>query len=346
MPRPPPSGPVARRFSRTHAKRARPATWLRAAAAALATIGLALGSPALAADEWPARPIRLVVGVPAGSVADLDARFLAEGLEKELPANVVVDNRPGADGIIAVGQVTGAPADGYTLLFGLGSQVAINPATYASLPYDAKRDLAPVSLIAHQALLVVVHPSLPVATMKELVDYTRAHPASVNYAAGTSTFFLAAEALKQHSGADMQHIPFNGAGPALAALLAGTVQVAMIPANNAPGPAQAGRMRVLATSGVSRLAAFPDVPTFAELGLPDDVPVWTALFAPAGTPSAIIDRLHAAVVRFHASPAVRARVAANAETLVAGTPEELAATVARDAARMEALVRRLRLAPR
>ena len=313
--------------------------------AILAFLALVAGR-SVAADPWPAHAIRIVVAVPAGSPADIDARIVAEGYEKELGTPVVVDNRPGADGIIAVGLVTAAAADGHTLLFGLGSQFAVNPVLYAKLPYDPKRDLVPVSLVARQGMLVAVHPSLPVSSLRELADYSRANPGSVNYGAGTSTFMLAAEAMKQHGGMDMQHIPFNGVGPAMTALLGGTVQVALVPATTALAAAQAGKMRVIAVAGTSRLAALPDVPTLAEAGYPDEVPVWTAVFAPAGTPRAIVERLHAATLRTLASPANRARFAASAETVIASTPEELGATIVRDIARMEALVRRIGLAPR
>jgi tripartite-type tricarboxylate transporter receptor subunit TctC len=304
-----------------------------------------LAPPGAAGQTFPDRPIRLVVGLAAGSGHDQSSRLLAEGLEKELGVPIVVDNRPGADGIIAVRQVTAASPDGYTLLSGLGSQVAINPATYANLPYDPVRDLAPVSLVARQPLLVVVHPSLPVHTLKELVEYARAHPGTVSYSAGTSTFMLVAEALKRRTGADMQHIPYNGSGPALTAVVAGTVQASLVAATSAIAQVKAGRIRALAVSGPSRIAPLPDVPTFAEVGVADEVPVWSGVFAPAGTPAAIIDRLRAAIVRALDTPAIRERYLANAETPVASTPQELAATVVRDGARMKDLVKAIGLPP-
>ena len=322
-----------------------PKAWLRAMLA-VSILALALVPRLVVAQAYPDRLIRLVVGVPAGSGADLSGRILAAGLETELGQRVIVDNRPGADGIIAVRQVTMAPADGYTLLYGLGSQVAINPATYATLPYDPKRELVPVSLVSRQPLIVAVHPALPVTTLKELVDHTRALPGTVNYGAGTSTFMLATEAFKQRTGADMQHIPFNGNGAAIAALIAGTVQVSVAAATGVLPHAQSGAIRALAVSGSARLPQLPDVPSFREAGLEDEVPVWIGVFAPAGTSSGIVDRLHASIVRALDVPAVRDRLLASGDVLVASTPEALAATMARDTARMEALVKRIGLAPR
>ena len=319
---------------------------LRRVVLALTIVALALVPPLVAAQAYPDRLIRVVLGVPAGSGSDLSARLVAAALEPELGQRVIVDNRPGADGIIAVRQVTTAPADGYTLLYALGSQIVINPATFATLPYDPRHDLAPISLVSRQPLMVAVHPSLPVRTLKELVDYTRAHPGTVNYGAGTSTFMLATEALKQRTGADMLHIPFNGNGPAVTALVAGTVQVTVAATLGAMGHVQSGAMRVLAVSGNKRLAQMPDVPSFAELGLDEDVPVWTALYAPAGTPREVIDRLNAAVVRVLNAPAMRDRFVANADLAVTSTPDEMAAIAARDTVRVEALVKRIGFVPR
>jgi len=220
--------------------------------AAVAFLAAGFASAVLA-QAPAAHPLRIVVGVGPGAGADVNARLLAHGLEAELGEPVIVDNRPGAEGFIAARQVASASPDGRTLLFALGSQFAINPAIFASLPYDPLRDFAPITLLARQPALLAVHPSLPVNTLRELVDYTRAHPSTVNYAAGTSTFMLIAESLKLRTGADMQHIPFNGAGQAYTALLAGTVQVSVLPAIGTIGSARAGRIRVLAASGDKRM---------------------------------------------------------------------------------------------
>lgn len=293
------------------------------------------------------RTIRLVVGLAAGSGNDISSRVLADGLQADLGQTVIVENRPGADGAIAVRQVASAVPDGSTLLAGLGSQIVINPAIRADLGYDPKRDLVPVAMVARQPLVLAIHPSVPATTVREFVEYTRTHAGTVNYGAGTSTFMLAAELFKQHTGADMQHIPFSGSGPTMTALLSGTIQAALISGALTIAPAQAGRIRVLAVSGASRLPPFAGVPTFAEAGVDGlDFPVWSAIFAPAGTPREVVDRLNAAIVRVLHSPSVRERFTASAETIIASTPEALAATVASESMRMKEIVARIGLAPR
>jgi tripartite-type tricarboxylate transporter receptor subunit TctC len=335
---------ISRAVSGTTTRRGLPGARMAAALLSACLVGLFAPMHA-AAEGYPEQVIRLVIGVGPGG-HDTSTRILAEGLTRELGVPVIVDSRPGADGIIGVREVTSARPDGYTLLFALGSQIAINPALFASLPYDPQRDLVPVSLVARQPLLIAVHPSLPVASVRELVEYTRAHPGTVNYSAVTGTFMLAAESFKHRTGADMQHIPYNGGAPALNALVAGTVQVSVISGTTAIPQAKAGKIRALAVTGSSRLSQLPDVPTFSEAGVAEDVPVWSAMFAPAGTPGHVVDRFRAALVRVLETPSVRERFVANFETIVLSTPEELAATVVRDSARMRALVKAVGLPPR
>jgi tripartite-type tricarboxylate transporter receptor subunit TctC len=302
-----------------------------------------LASREAASQGFPDRTVKLIVGVAPGASSDLMARVLAEALESKLGQRVIVENRAGADGIIAVGHVASAPPDGYTLLFGFGSQFAINPVLYAKLPYDPERDLAPVSLVALQSWALAVHPSVPVTSAIALADYSRAHPGTLSYGAGTSTFMLGAESFKQRTGADMLHVPFNGSAPVVTALVGGTVQVGITTAFDLLANEIAGKVRTLAVSGSKRFPAFPDVPTFAELGLGDDVPVWTAVFAPAGTPPGVVGRLNAAIVSVLNEPSVRTKFESAGQTVVGSTPEELAARAARDRERMGALVKRIGL---
>ncbi|GMU71659.1 MAG: tripartite tricarboxylate transporter substrate binding protein [Burkholderiales bacterium] len=308
--------------------------------------GLLCVTTGIGAQPADDRPLRLVAPSAPGSGHDLSTRILADGLSAELGQVVIVENRPGADGIIAAERVATAAPDGQTLLSGLGSQFAINPAIHARLPYDPQRDLKPVSLVARQVLLLAVHPSLPVSTPQELAAWSRAHPGTVDYSSATPTFMLAAESFKRATGADMQHIPYASGAPAVNALVAGTVEVSFISATSALPLAKAGKIRVLAVSGPARLPELPDVPTLTEAGLVDEVPVWSAVFAPGGTPDAVVDRLHRAIVRAIARPEIRERYAKGAELLVGSTPAELAETVARDAARMKALTGHIGLAPK
>ena len=317
----------------------------RGAAAAFSALLFALSSAA--AGQTPGdRPIRLVAPSAAGSGHDLSTRILADGLAAELGQVVIVENRPGADGILAAERVATAAPDGTTLLSGLGSQFAINPAIYARLPYDPQRDFEPVSLIARQTLFIAVNPTLPVSTPQELATWSRAHPGTIDYATATNTFMLAAESFKHRTGADMMHVPYQSGAPAMNALVSGIVEVSVISATSAISFAKAGRIRVLAVMGPARVRDLPDVPTFAELGLPEDVPVWSALAAPAGTPKAVVERLHAAVVRALARPEIRERFLAGAEVPVGSTSAELAATIVRDTERMKALVKAIGLPPK
>lgn len=317
-----------------------------AASPGLMRVGPSMISKDAAAQPLADRPIRLVVGVPAGSGADLSARVIAEALEADLGQRVLVDNRPGADGIIAVRQVTGAPPDGTTLLFGLSSQFVVNPATRGDLPYDPLGDLVPISQLAFQRTVLATHPSLPVATAQELVAWTRAHPGTVSYSSGTSTFMLMAEAFKQATGADLLHVPFSGSGAAVLALVAGTVQSSFALPNDCLPHASAGRLRVLAVSGGTRMRQLPDTPTFAELGVRDEISVWTGLFAPAGTPASVTERIRDAAVRSMALPKVRENCEATGQDAVGSTAGELAAIIRRDIPLAKAIAKRSGVVPR
>ena len=305
-------------------------------ALAAATLVVAPFLPAAAqTGAFPDRPIRVVVGTPAGSGIDFILRVMSPTLQAELGQPLVIDNRPGADGIVAARLVAGAPPDGHVLLAATRTQIAVNPVIYASIPYDPSRDLAPVSMLAYQSILVVAHPSLPVRSIRELVDHTRAHPGSVNYGTGSSTFMLATEELRLATGADLRHIPYNGVPPTVTAILAGDVHVALLDVTPALAAVRGGRLRALAVSGTTRLALLPDVPTLAESGVAGyETPVWVALYSPAGTPGGIVARLGAAVARALDAPEVREKLLAAGEV------------ARRDTDATAALVRRLGLAPR
>ena len=248
-----------------------------------------VAAPVAASEPFPSRPLRVIVGTPAGSTYDFMLRTMQDALRAELGQPIVIEHRVGADQILAARQVATAAPDGYALLAGSRTQFAVNPVTYANLGYDADRDLMPVTLLGYQIMLVVVHPSVPVRTLAELAAYSRAHPNALNYGAGSGSLMLAGESLKAAIGADMTHIPYNGIAPSLNALIAGDVQVGIVDVTAALASVKAGRVRALVVSGERRFPQLPDVPTFAEAGYPKiDLPLWNALFVPAGTSQAIV----------------------------------------------------------
>ncbi len=265
--------------------------------AAAATAATAFAPHVLAAD-YPQRPIRIVVGYPPGQTVDVTARAYAEALQRILNNPVFVDNKAGANGILGAQAVKSAEADGYTLLFGTSGQMAINPWLYAKLPYDTLKDFVPVAAGATGRSYLVVNNDLPVRSLKELVAYTKAHPGKVSYGSGGTgiTAHLAMEILKADTGMDAMHVPYKGSPAAVTGLLAGDVQ-AMFDAGAVLTPLiKTGKVRVLAVSSKQRYAAMPEVPTVAEQGYPGfEVVAWTALFAPAGTPALVVEKLNAAM---------------------------------------------------
>jgi tripartite-type tricarboxylate transporter receptor subunit TctC len=298
--------------------------------ARLALLLLALFHGMAAAQEYPARPIRIIVGYSAGGGNDIIVRVMAPELAKGLGQPVVVENRPGAQSIIAAEMVAKAPPDGYTLLMGPSGPMTINPATYSKLPYSAQRDFAPISMICSFPLVAVVPPQLPVRNLKELVEYAKANPGKANYASSAGIFQVASELFKQKTGTQFVMIPFKGSGESVQAVIAGQVTLAIVDPAPVAGPLKAGTVRGIAVSSAQRHPSWPDLPTFVEAGIDVEVPVWTAFFAPAKTPAAIIERLHREVARVVKTPEVRERFAGMGLDPVGGTPQDLARQMERD----------------
>lgn len=321
---------------------------LRHAAATLAYLAIACAAAgAMAADAFPDRPVRVIVGTPAGSTFDFVLRTMSERMRTELGQPIVIEYRVGADQIFAARQVAAAPPDGYMILAATRTQMAVNPATYATLGYDVDRDFLPLTLLGYQISLVAVHPSLPVHTLAELATYSRARPGTLNYGAGSGSFMIAGESLKAAIGADLVHIPYNGIAPTMNALLAGDVQVALVDVTVAAAHIRAGRLRALVVSGQKRYPPLPDVPTFAESGYPSlDLSVWIAMYAPAGTPEATAARLRGAIARTLDAPEVAEKLVNGGVVPVTSTPEQLRELVRREQADVAALVKRLGLAPK
>jgi tripartite-type tricarboxylate transporter receptor subunit TctC len=310
--------------------------------AAIAASLLGTTAPvALRAQDFPNRPIRIVVPYAPGGGADTVARLLAPKLQEALGQTVVVDNKPGAGGVIGDDAVAKAPPDGHTLLIGAFAH-AVNPALLPRMPFRTPDDFAPVSLLVVVPDLLVVTPSLPARTVGELIALAKAQPGKLSYASsgnGTAQH-LAAELFKARTGLDIQHVPYKGGGPALVDVAAGHVQMIFGNMSSALPQAQAGRVRAMAVTSPKRSPATPDVPTIAESGVPGyEMYEWNALLAPAGTPAAVIQRLQQEAAKALRHPDVAARLAALGAGPVGGTPEQLAAFLRAELAKWTEVVK-------
>ena len=279
-----------------------------------ALLGLAMlaAAPTLRAQgAYPDKPITLIVGFPPGGGVDIVARQLAETLSEQLGQRVVIDNKAGAAGNVAMDFVARARPDGYTLLMGNLGMLAANPVLYPKLSFDASRDFAPVARVVVTPLLAAVPSTLPVKNMQELVALAKAKPGTLNFGSGGNGNInhLAGELLKLQTGTQITHVPYKGSAPALADLVAGHIQLVIDGFNVVQPSVAGGRARAIGITGDTRSPAMPDVPTMKESGLPDLVIYgWQGVFAPAATPPVIIERLSAEVARALANPALKSRL--------------------------------------
>lgn len=302
------------------------------------TLALALTSVAAAAtasaQSYPIKPVRVVVPFPPGGAADTLIRPLAPKMNELLGQQVVADSRPGANGNIAADIVAHAPADGYTLLFG-NSSLPISVSLYDKLPFDVTRDFTPISLVALTPSVLVVHPSLPVRSVKELIALAKKQPGKLNFASGGvgNTMHLAAELLDTMAGIRMVHVPYKGAGPAIVDVIGG--QCDMVFVNIAPvlGHIRAGKVIAIAVTSKARAPVLPDVPTVAESGMPGyESTTWYGFIGPAGLPKEIVARLHTAIVEAVGAKDLRERYIALGADPHTSTPEEYAAYIRNDIA--------------
>ncbi len=306
------------------------------AAAVLVFAGSAL------AQTWPSKPVRLIVPYPPGGSADILARAIGQKLAEGLGQQVVIDNRPGAGTAIGAEATAKAAADGYTVMLGTVSSHAINPALTPGLKYDPVKDFAPVSLVASIPFALIVHPSLPVHSVKELIALAKSKPGALNFSsAGTGTSnHLAGELFKSMTGTFMVHIPYKGSAPALNDLIAGQVQLMFDLVLTTAPHVKSGAVRALAVTGRERSAALPGVPTVAESGVPGyEVSAWFGIFAPAGTPAAVIGTLNAETVKALRQPDLRDRMASQGAEPVTSTPEQFAAYVKEELAKWTRVVK-------
>jgi tripartite-type tricarboxylate transporter receptor subunit TctC len=286
---------------------------------------IAAGPVAGWSQGFPSKPIRIVVPFSAGGPTDITARFIAPRMTELLGQPIVIDNRAGATGIIGAELVAKSPPDGYTILFGTASVVAINMVTYSKLPYDTLRDFQPLTPIMTTSTILVVHPSIPARSLKELVALAKARPGEITLAsAGTGgTLHLPIEMLMKSAGVKMTHVPYKGAAPAVIDVVGGQVSGMFVDLPVISPYVKAGRVRALAMASPKRSVYFPDVPTTKEAGYPNvELQNYYALFLPARTPPDIVGKLHDAVVKTVNTPSVREKLVGSGADPLTMTPED------------------------
>ncbi|WP_206042698.1 tripartite tricarboxylate transporter substrate binding protein [Acidovorax sp. SRB_14] len=322
---------------------------LRTMLAPLLTVLCALGSPAHAASPagtYPERPVTIVVPFAAGGASDVLGRQLGKQLELALGQSFVVDNRAGAGGTVGAASAARATPDGYTLVIGTNASHAIAATIHRKLRYDPLKDFVPVTLVAHVPQVLMVHPSVPVSNVQELIAFARKHPGKLNFSsAGNGTpGHLGMELFKMMAQVDMVHVPFQGGNPALLALTGGQVEVLADNVNSALPMIKAGKVKAIAVTSAKRSGALPDLPTIAEQGVAGfDSGSWFALFAPAGTPAPVVARLNAETIKALNNPTVRSTLAAQGAEPEAGTPEALTQLIHSDIAKWGAVVKKIGL---
>ncbi len=299
-----------------------------------------------AADTYPDKPVVLVVPTAPAGGTDTIARLIADALGKRLGQPFVIENRPGANGILGVDAGARAAPDGYRLLFAYAAAVVVNPSLYKKLPYNPVKDFAPVALISRGGNLLLVRNNLPVTTLQEFVDYAKARPDKLSYCSwgAGSGGHLAMESLKKQTGIAMMHVPYKGSSPCVQDLLGGQVDAAFADVSSTVEIVRAGRLKALANSGPARLPLLPGVPTMTEAGFPFTNYAWYGMLAPAKTPPAIVKKLNEAVNAVLQDPAVVARLhELNMTDFALGTPEQFGATIEKDLRDWNTLVKAIGL---
>ena len=306
--------------------------------------GLACATAA-AAQQYPAKPVRLIVPTAPGGGADLVARVLAQKLSKPFGQSFVVDNKGGAGTTLGTDIAAKSPADGYTLILHHIS-LAFNVSFYKNLPYDVLRDFAPISLVANQPYVIVVHPSLPVRSIKELVSLAQARPGSITYASGGSGSgpYMATELLKNVAHIDLLHVPYKGAGPALSDLIGGQTQLMIATISLGMPHTYNGKLRALAVTSGKRIRSAPAMPTVKESGIADyEFSTWYGLLAPAGTPKPVIAKLNEETVRILKDPPTSEKLSANGIDPIGSSPEEFASYLGREIEKWALVVKAAKL---
>jgi tripartite-type tricarboxylate transporter receptor subunit TctC len=314
---------------------------LLAACAVLVTAVLAFAFPAQA-DTFPSRTVKLVVPFPPGGPLDATGRAIAQKLTEAWGQSVIVENKPGAGGNIGADYVAKSAPDGYTVVMGALSTHAVNPSLYPKMPFDAQRDFAPITLVAITPNVLVVNPSLPVHSVKELIAYAKANPGKLSFGSGSigSAGHLAGELFKVDAGVDMVHVPYKGAAPAMQGLLAGDTQLMFDNLASAMSQVKAGKLRALAVTSAERSKLVSDLPTMAEAGVPGfDISTWYGLLAPAGTPPDLIAKWNADVTKILSAPEMRERLATQGAEAAPDSPADFAKFIASELVKYAKIVK-------
>ncbi len=313
---------------------------MRKARATIWAFVLFCAATAAWAQTYPAKPIRMVVGFPPGGGNDIIARMVGSKMQEAWGEPVLIDNKPGANSIIAAEYVAKSAPDGYTLLVNATGGMSVNPVLYTKLPYDSLKDFVPISMVGVFPLVLVVHPSLPADSVPELVAYARANPGKLDYSAGSTAFQVATEMLKQMTGTDIRHIPYKGSAAAIAAVIAGDVQMTIVDTPPLVAQIKAGKVKALGVTSAKRAASMPELPTIAESEVPGyEMVLWIGVFAPAGTPREIVSKLNAEIVRIVRLPDIRAELAGMGVDPVGNTSEQMAEWIRREIARFGPVVK-------
>ena len=277
------------------------------------------------AQTFPSKPIRVIVGFPPGGGNDIIARLLGAKMQEAWGEPVVIDNKPGANSIIATEFVAKAAPDGYTLLVNATGGMSVNPVLYAKLPYDSLKDFVPISMVGSFPLVLAVNPSLPVKSVPELLAYAKANPGKLNYSSGSTSFQVATEMFKQMTGIDVRHIPYKGSAASITALISGDVQMTIVDTPPVLPQIKAGKVRPLAVTTARRAGSMPDLPTISESGVPGyEMALWIGVFAPAATPRDVAAKLNAEVVRIVNLPDIRERLEGMGVEPLGNTSEQAA----------------------
>jgi tripartite-type tricarboxylate transporter receptor subunit TctC len=307
--------------------------------ARILAIALFCGATGAWAQGYPSKSIRIVVGFPPGGGNDIIARMVGAKMQESWGQPVVIENKPGANSIIAAEFVAKSAADGYTLLVNATGGMSVNPVLYAKLPYDPLKDFVPISMVGSFPLVLVVNPAVPVNSVSELVAYAKANPGKLNYSAGSTAFQVATEMFKQMTGTDMKHIPYKGSAASITAVISGDVQLTIVDSPPLMPQLASGRVRALAVTTPKRAAAMPDLPAVAE-SLPGyEMALWIGMFAPAGTPRDVAAKLTAEVVRIVGLPDIREKLAGMGVEPLGNSSEETAEWIRREIARYGPVVK-------